>query len=81
MAVRTASGFHAGDPFQRHDTVFRQEFCVLFGIDIIGDNTDAVIFGHAPGKGFYESGLAGTYRAGYADFYIRHNRSFFLYLL
>ena len=64
-----ASGLHADDALDGKDTVLCQEFGVFFGIDIVGDDTDAVVLCHTAGQGFDEGSFSGTYRTGDSYFH------------
>ena len=68
--VRASAGFDANNPFNGKNAVFGEKFCILLRVDIVGDDSDAVILCHASGQSFNQCGFSGTHRSGNADFYI-----------
>ena len=44
--MRASTGLHTNDPLYRKHTVFCKELCIFLGINIICDNTNAVITCH-----------------------------------
>ena len=60
--------FNTDDTFPGHNRIGAQEFRILFCIDVVGNDSDAVAAGHLPGQAFYERGLSGTDRTGHAYF-------------
>ena len=79
--MRASTRFDSKDAFLRHRRVLNEEFSILFRVDIICHDTDAVMRAERAGQCLNESSLTGADRTGHADFHIGHREPSFSCLL
>ena len=65
--MRTAAGLDADDPFRRQRRVIDEEFRILGGVDVVGDDGHVDLVAQGLAQGQRQGGLAGTDGAADAD--------------
>ncbi len=79
--MRATAGLHADDALGRQRTGAGQELRVLLGVDVVGDDRDAVMIAHVFAQPIDQRGLARSYRSADADAQrsIAHERNNLVY--
>ena len=71
--VRTAAGLHAANPLERQRARAHQELGVLVGVDVVGDDREAVAIAQPLAQPVQQCRLAGSDRTADADGHAAHD--------